>query len=96
MEKESSNTKNTRPVEVIRLRGVSASIYANPVKDRARPLYKVSLRRTYRKDSEFKSSTAMGRDDLPIAAMLLKKAWLRILELEEEHWKEADQTVSDD
>jgi hypothetical protein len=90
------NSKNTKPVEVIRMRGVSASIYANPVKDRSMPLYKVSLRRTYKKDNEFKSVTSLGRVDLPIAAMLLKQAWMRILDLEEEHWKEADNAASED
>jgi hypothetical protein len=89
------DSKNTKPVDVIRLRGVSASIFANKAKDRALPLYKVSMKRTYRKDGEFKSVTALGRDDLPIAAMLLSKAWERILELEGEHWNEADQESAD-
>lgn len=86
------DSKNTKPVDVMRMRGVSVSIYANPVKGRSLPLYKVSLKRTYVKDGEFKTVTALGRDDLPVAGMLLQKAWERILELESEHWNEADDT----
>jgi hypothetical protein len=85
------DSKNTKPVEVFRMRGVSASVYANKVKDRSLPLYKVSIKRTYKKDGEFKSVTSLGRDDLPIAALLLKKAWTRVLELEDEHWKDAEE-----
>jgi hypothetical protein len=90
------DSKNTKPVDVIRKRGVSASIFANKVKDRSAPLYKVSLKRTYKKDGEFKSVTALGRDDLPVAAMLLTQAWERILELEDEHWNEADEESASD
>jgi hypothetical protein len=88
------DSKNSKPVEVFRLHGVSVSVFANAVKDRDLPLYKVSLKRTYRKDGEFKSVTALGRDDLPIAQMLFKKAWLRILELEEEHWNDTEKSNS--
>lgn len=85
------DSKNSKPVDVIRLRGVSASIYANKVKDRSFPLYKVSIKRTYKKNGEFKSVTSLGRDDLPAAALLLNKAWVRILELEGDHWKNAEE-----
>lgn len=92
---DSKNSKNVKPVEVFRMRGVSASIFANKVKGRSIPLYKVSLKRTYRKDGEFKSVTSLGRDDLPIASLLLKQAWQRILELEGEHWAEADEAPAE-
>jgi hypothetical protein len=88
-------SKNNKPVEVIRTRGVSASIFANPVKDSSMPLYKVSLKRSYLgKDGEYKSVAALARDDLPIAEMLLKRAWVRILQLEEEHWAQENNDSS--
>ena len=88
------DTKNSKPVEVYRLHGVAVSVFANKVKDRDVPLYKVSLKRTYFKDGEFKSVTALGRDDLPIAKQLIEKAWMRILELEEDHWNESSESPS--
>ena len=89
------NSRNTKPVEVIRMRGVSASIFANKVKDRATPLYKVSLKRTYRKDGEFKSVTTFGMEDLPAVSNAVQQAWLRITELEAQAWKK-QQAASDD
>ena len=89
------DSKNSKPVEVFKLRGVAVSVFANKVKDRDLPMYKVSTKRTYYKDGEFKSVTALGRDDLPIASQLLQKAWTRILELEEQHWNESSEDSSE-
>ena len=87
---ETSKTP-TKPVMVFRLRGVSASIFANHAKkpDRAVPFFKVSLQRTYKDGDEFKTTTSLGRDDLPIADLLLKRAWVYILEAEQKNRKEA-------
>lgn len=40
---------------------------------------KVSLVKTYREGDEFKSTTSLGRDDLPVAALLLQQAWTAII-----------------
>ena len=71
---ESSKTKTAKPVETIRLRGISASVFENQTED-GKPFHKVSLQRTYRQGDEWKNTQSLSRDDLPIAAMLLQKAW---------------------
>lgn len=39
----------------------------------------VSLVKTYREGDEFKSTTSLGRDDLQVAALLLRQAWTAII-----------------
>jgi hypothetical protein len=84
-------TTNSKPVKVFRLKGLSASIFANQSKskDSKTPFYKVSLQRTFKDGDDFKSTTSLGRDDLPVADLLLKKAWVFILEAEHEDRKES-------
>jgi len=74
----------TKPVKVFRLRGISASVFANvaKTKDREVTFHKVSLQRTYRDGDEFKTTTSFGRDDLPVAKLVLEQAWQFILETE--------------
>ena len=90
---ETSKTP-TKPVKVFRLRGLSASIFANRAKnaDRAFPYFKVSLQRTYKDEDGFKTTSSFSRDDLPIADLLLKRAWAYILETEEGNRKDASET----
>ena len=78
---ESSTTKTAKPVETIRLRGISASVFENKSED-GKTFHKVSLQRTYRQGDEWKNTQSLSRDDLPIAAMLLQKAWEYILQAE--------------
>ena len=78
-----SSTATSKPVKVFRLLGVSASVFANrPFKGSNVPFYKVSLQRTYKDGDEFKTTTSFSRDDLPIANLLIQKAWEFILESE--------------
>ena len=81
---------STKPVKVFRLRGVSASVFANDAKTERGPVtfHKVSLQRTYRDGDEWKQTTSFGRDDLPIAGLLLKQAWQFILETEAKRGKD--------
>lgn len=79
----------TKPVESFRKRGVSVSVFANEVKDKSRPMYKVSLQRTYKSGDAFKTTGSLSRDDLPIASMLLERAWQAILDREEADWKDS-------
>lgn len=81
---------STKPVKVFRLRGLSASIFENAAKsgDRNVTFHKVSLQRTYRDGDEYKTTTTFGRDDLPIAVLLLNRAWEYILEAEAGRGKE--------
>ena len=65
----------TKPVKSFRLRGISASVFENTAKtkDREVTFHKVSLQRTYRDGDEWKNTTSFGRDDLPIARLLLEQ-----------------------
>lgn len=73
-----------KPWKVLRSSGVSASIFENSVrtKDGEVTYFKVSLTRTYRDGEEWKSTTSLSREDLPIAALLLQQAWAAIVTAE--------------
>jgi len=79
MAKETSSNK---PVKVFRLKGLSASVFQNSSDDNKSTFFKVSLQRTYKQDDEFKTTTSLSRDDLPIAVLLLNRAWEFILDEE--------------
>lgn len=80
---DSSASKN-KFLKLFHLRGVSATVSANTVKTKAgeRTFHMVGLTRTYRDGDLFKSSTSLSRDDLPVASLLLQKAWEFILTTE--------------
>jgi len=82
---ESKVTPN-KPWKVFRSNGVSASVFQNTVKtpEGERIYPKVSLTRTYREGTEFKSTNSLGRDDLPVASLLLQQAWASIVNAETE------------
>lgn len=90
---ERSSTTSTKPVYAYRLRGISASVFRNESKTAGRtvPYYKVSVQRTYKNGDGFKTTTALSRDDLPVAAMLLQKAWEFILEAEASEGSDASE-----
>ena len=75
---------SNKPVQTFRLRGLSASIFANHAKSDGRDVtfHKLSLQRVYRDGDEWKTTQSFGRDDLPIAQLLLKRAWEWILDAE--------------
>ena len=53
------------------------------VEGREVTFHKVSLQRTYKTDEdEFKTTSSFGRDDVPVARLLLQRAWEFILETE--------------
>jgi hypothetical protein len=74
-----------------RLRGVSAAIFPNFAKtDDGREItfHKVRLQRSYRDGEEWKQTESLGRDDLPVATLLLQRAWEFILDTEAKRGKE--------
>ena len=73
-----------RPVEVFRTSGISASVFKNRAKTEGRttPFYKVSLQRTYKDGEKWQTTGSLSRNDLPIAALLLQKAWDFVVEAE--------------
>jgi hypothetical protein len=82
--KEAETSASQKPVKVFRLRGVSASIFANHGKSDGRDItfHKVSIQRSYKDGDEWKQTTSFGRDDLPIVHLVLKRAWEFILDTE--------------
>jgi len=81
---------SAKPVKTFRLRGISASIFANSAKSDGRDItfHKVSLQRAYKDGDEWKNTTSFGRDDLPVAKLLLEQAWQFILETEASRGKD--------
>ena len=80
----------TKPVKTFRLRGISASVFENHAKTNGREVtfHKVSLQRSYKDGDEWKTTTSFGRDDLPVAKLLLERAWEFILEAEASRGKD--------
>lgn len=79
-----NSQSSTKPVKVLRLRGISASIFENPTKTNGRDsvFYKVSIQRTYKDGDDFKTTSSFGRDDLPIVSLLSQRAWEYVLTLQ--------------
>ena len=78
-----SESVNSRPVLTLRRRGVKVSVFLNKLGTNTIP--KVSAQKVYCDDSGlWKTTSAFGRDDLPILQLLVGKAWEYILEKESE------------
>lgn len=91
--KETSPAKETsHPVQVYRLRGLSASVFENQANSAGRvvPYHKVALQRIYRDGNGWRTTTSLGRDDLPIARLLLNRAWQFILDVEAMRGREVE------
>jgi len=82
MESSTKSKPAVKPIETFRLRGISASVFENSSEDGKTTFHKVSLQRSYRQEDEWRTTQSLSRDDLPIAALLLKKAWEFILQTE--------------
>ena len=78
------------PQKTFRLKGITASVFRNSGSDGKPPYYKASLQRTYLQDGEFKTTSSFTRDHLPVAALLLNKAYEYILETEAAEKKESE------
>jgi hypothetical protein len=90
--KKHENASAQKPIKIIRLRGVSASIFANPVKVDGREVtfHKVSVQRAYKDGDAWKHTSSFGRDDLPVVMTVLRRAWDFILDTEAAKGKEDD------
>jgi hypothetical protein len=82
--KEQETASSQKPIKTIRLRGVSASIFANPAKVDGRDItfHKVSIQRAYKDGDDWKHTSSFGRDDLPVVSTVLRRAWEFILDTE--------------
>ena len=66
------------PVHKIRYGRIRAVIWAN--ESNGRTWFNVEIVRVYKDGDDWKDSTSFGRDDLPIAALALNKAYAWIWE----------------
>lgn len=75
---------SNKPEKVFRLRGISASIFANKAKSEGRDITfrKVSVQRAYKDGDDWKNTTSFGRDDLPVLQIVLQRAHEFILDTE--------------
>ena len=93
---EPETATSQKPVKVIRLRGISASVFANRAKSEGRDItfHKVSVQRSYKDGDDWKQTTNFGRDDLPIVKVVLQRAWEFILDTEAARGKDtADEGI---
>lgn len=81
----------TRPVQVFRARGVKVAVFENRARQGGedRIFHKLTLQRVYRDGEQWKTTTSLSRDDVPVARHLLHKAWAWILEAEAARTQEA-------
>jgi hypothetical protein len=71
------STTTNKPVQIFRLRGVKVSVFENHAQEAV--FHKVTVQKIYREGEEWKTSTSLGRDDIPIARLLMGQAWEFIL-----------------
>ena len=80
MTKSAAKNPNS-PVFTQRRKGVSISVLENQSQE-GKTFFKASLQRTYKEGDEFKTTNSLSRDDLPVATLLLQKAYEFILDAE--------------
>ena len=81
------SSKSRKPVRVFKARGITASVFANQSK-KGDPFYKVCLQRTYWDGENFQTSDSFGRDEVPVAVLMLQEAWQYVLQTEAQSKKE--------
>lgn len=77
----SSGEASNKPVAVFKARCVKVAVFANPAEKGM--FYKTSVQRIYKDGEDWKTTTSLGRDDLPVAQLLLGKAFDFILQAEQ-------------
>lgn len=85
-----SQDKNS-PVQVFRAKGVKVSVFQNS--SDANVWHKVTIQKIYKEGEQWKTTASLGRDDLPVAQMLIGRAWEFILELETGSREPADEVA---
>jgi hypothetical protein len=83
---------SVKPISVFRLRGITASVFANiaETKNGDVTFHNVSVQRTYKDGDVFKTTSTLGRDDLPIVRLLTDRAWQFILDTEANRSRDED------
>jgi hypothetical protein len=80
----SAMATGSKPVKVFRHRGISASVFKNPVQRNGQisQFYKVNLQRAFKKGDGFEHNSSFTRDEVPVAILMLNRAWQFILKAE--------------
>ncbi len=73
-------TPTNKPIKVFRLKGVKVSVFEN--KSQESVFHKLTLQKIYKEGDEWKTTNSLGRDDVPVARLLLQQAWQFVLETE--------------
>ena len=87
MTSKQSGKENVPPADKVRFGGVTASIYANDVRDMPIPVYKVTVSRTYLANGEYKTATSFRQEDLSYLRYVLQEAWVRIEQMKQQAWE---------
>ena len=69
-----------KPVKTFRHQSITASVFENQGKNGQ--FYSVSLQRAFKDGDVFKHTSSFTRDDIPVAAYLLDRAYSFVLESE--------------
>ena len=77
----SMERSTSKPAQVFRARGVSASVFKKQ-SGKDTPFFKVAIQRTYKDGDDFKTTSSFGRDELPLVAHVANQAWEFVLEQE--------------
>lgn len=77
-----SQTEKNQPVREIKIGAIKSAIWRNETKNG--PMFAVSLSRVFKDGDEWKSTTSLRRDDLPIAELVLARSFAAVLDLEED------------
>ena len=86
MAKSATKSANA-PVFTQRRKGVNVSVFENQLQE-GKAFFKASLQRTYKEGEEFKTTNSLSRDDIPVAMLLLQKAYEFVLDSEAKRSKE--------
>ena len=77
-----ATANGNKPVKVFKAKGIKVSVFANQVESDGKPntFYKTATQKFYRDGEEWKTTQSLGRDDLPVAQLLLGRAWEWIID----------------
>ena len=85
-----SSASSNKPVKVFRVRGITASVFANQTK-KGDAFHKVCLQRTWWDGDKYRTSDTFGRDEVPVALHVLMQAWQFVMTTEEAAKREASE-----
>jgi hypothetical protein len=73
-------SESNSPAMVFKAKGVRVSIFHNV--SGSSSWHRINIHKAYREQDQWKTTTSLNRDDIPIARMLMNRAWKWILDAE--------------